>query len=457
MLSLAAAGAIGSVALGLLLRHRTDAALPFPDAATTAFSLVAQWMATRKWLENWLVWIAVDVVYVAMYVVPGAPTRPPACTRRSSSSRCSATASGGCLDEGGRVRPARVVLIGPECTGKTWLAGELATRYGVPWAPEHAREYVERRGAALTYADVDPIGRGQQAGEDAAIARAEAEGAPLVVLDTDLVSTMVYSRHYYGDCPAWIEEAARRRLGDLYLLHHVDVEWVPDGHQREQPERRVELFARFRQSARGARRAGGRCRRVLGRASPAGDRRRRRPSPSGVHWRRGSGGAMEESLRAELVREIQDVLDAEWPRATAEGISTITDRRLQLAAAVLLVSVVRADLESRQDEHRALEQAVARGLDLPEDEAAVVVRCAEEALDRGVRFPVILTRVSRECSIGQKRQLVERMWRIAFSDAELAGHEEYLVRKVAGQLGLTTADLVETKVRAREDFLREDL
>ena len=57
--------------LGLFLRHRTDAALPFPDAATTAFSLVAQWMATRKWLENWLVWIAVDVVYVAMYVSQG--------------------------------------------------------------------------------------------------------------------------------------------------------------------------------------------------------------------------------------------------------------------------------------------------------------------------------------------------------------------------------------------------
>jgi nicotinamide mononucleotide transporter len=71
LLSLTVAGGIGSVALGLLLRHRTDAALPFPDAATTAFSLVAQWMATRKWLESWLFWIAVDVVYVAMYVSQG--------------------------------------------------------------------------------------------------------------------------------------------------------------------------------------------------------------------------------------------------------------------------------------------------------------------------------------------------------------------------------------------------
>jgi nicotinamide mononucleotide transporter len=65
---LLAAGAVATVVVGLLLKHRTDAALPFPDAGTTAFSLVAQWMATRKWLENWLVWIAVDAVYVAMYV-----------------------------------------------------------------------------------------------------------------------------------------------------------------------------------------------------------------------------------------------------------------------------------------------------------------------------------------------------------------------------------------------------
>jgi uncharacterized tellurite resistance protein B-like protein len=166
---------------------------------------------------------------------------------------------------------------------------------------------------------------------------------------------------------------------------------------------------------------------------------------------------MDESLRAELVREIRSLLDSQWPRATGGGAAAITDRRLQLAAAVLMVSVVRADLESRQDEHRVLALALARALDLTDDEAGVVVRAAEDALDLGVRFPPVLERLSRECSLDQKRRLVEALWRIAFADAELAGHEEYLVRKVAGQLGLSTADLVETKVRAREAFLREDL
>ncbi len=147
-------------------------------------------------------------------------------------------------------RPARIALIGPESTGKTWLARALAEHYGVPWAAEHAREYVERHGKALTYADVDPIGHGQKAGEDAAVARAEAAASTLVFLDTDLVSTMVYSRHYYGDCPRWIEEEAARRLADLYLLHHVDVAWVLDGQQRAEPERRVELFERFNRTLR---------------------------------------------------------------------------------------------------------------------------------------------------------------------------------------------------------------
>jgi NadR type nicotinamide-nucleotide adenylyltransferase len=140
----------------------------------------------------------------------------------------------------------RVVLIGPESTGKTRLADELAARYGVPWSPEYAREYVTGREEPLTREDVDAIGRGQKAGEDAVLAQAKRLERPLVFHDTDLVSTWVYSRHYYGDCPAWIEAEARERLADLYLLHHVDVDWVADGLQREQPGRRKELFERFR-------------------------------------------------------------------------------------------------------------------------------------------------------------------------------------------------------------------
>lgn len=61
-------GIVGSLGLGLILARTTDAALPWVDSATSVTSLLAQWMMTRKLLENWLVWIAVDVVYVAMFI-----------------------------------------------------------------------------------------------------------------------------------------------------------------------------------------------------------------------------------------------------------------------------------------------------------------------------------------------------------------------------------------------------
>ena len=68
---LALIAAVGSVVLGTALHRGTDAALPYMDASLSSTSLVAQWMMTRKLLENWLVWIAVDVLYVGMFIFKG--------------------------------------------------------------------------------------------------------------------------------------------------------------------------------------------------------------------------------------------------------------------------------------------------------------------------------------------------------------------------------------------------
>jgi nicotinamide mononucleotide transporter len=66
--ALTALAVVGVAVLGTLFARFTDAALPYVDSATATTSLVAQWMMTRKVLENWAVWIAVDVVYVGMFV-----------------------------------------------------------------------------------------------------------------------------------------------------------------------------------------------------------------------------------------------------------------------------------------------------------------------------------------------------------------------------------------------------
>lgn len=133
----------------------------------------------------------------------------------------------------------RICLTGPECTGKTALARRAERELGLAWVEEYAREYAEQRGNALTADDVEPIARGQMASLD----RAAGE---LLVLDTDLISTVVYARHYYGACPAWIEEEARRRRADLYLLLDTDVAWQPDPARDAGDEAREDLFDAFR-------------------------------------------------------------------------------------------------------------------------------------------------------------------------------------------------------------------
>jgi nicotinamide mononucleotide transporter len=65
---LAVVGALSTVALGTFVSRNTDAALPYMDALTTSTSLVAQWMMTKKLLENWIIWVSVDVVYIGMYI-----------------------------------------------------------------------------------------------------------------------------------------------------------------------------------------------------------------------------------------------------------------------------------------------------------------------------------------------------------------------------------------------------
>ena len=66
-------GVAGTAALILLLRWTTDAVFPFWDALTTAFSLVAQWMMNKKLVENWILWIAVDIIYVPLYFYRSLP------------------------------------------------------------------------------------------------------------------------------------------------------------------------------------------------------------------------------------------------------------------------------------------------------------------------------------------------------------------------------------------------
>ncbi len=133
----------------------------------------------------------------------------------------------------------RVVLLGPESAGKTWLSRELAQTFCVPFVPEYLRIWVDHRGLPVTLSDAHAAARGQIASEFAT----RSLGPRALICDTDLWMNVVYARRYFGTCPDWIEQAACAQLPALTLVLTPEVEWTPDP-QRGLPDEsaRWEIF-----------------------------------------------------------------------------------------------------------------------------------------------------------------------------------------------------------------------
>ena len=125
-----------------------------------------------------------------------------------------------------------LVLTGPESSGKSWLAGEIQARFGGVVVGEYVRHFIDERQRDTCYDDIGAIAHGQLAWEDAARARQPA----LLILDTHLLSNMLWSHCLFGDCPDWLEsELLARRYDQHLLLDPAGVPWVGDG-QRCQPQ-----------------------------------------------------------------------------------------------------------------------------------------------------------------------------------------------------------------------------
>ncbi len=133
----------------------------------------------------------------------------------------------------------RVVLIGAESTGKSTLAAALSDALQIPCTTEYVRDYVARLERPLAAHDLDPIARGQLAEED------RFPRAPVVLHDTNLLSTLLYARHYFQASQPWLEQALAAREYALYLFCQPDIPWVADPGQREGPQVRAQLHAVF--------------------------------------------------------------------------------------------------------------------------------------------------------------------------------------------------------------------
>jgi NadR type nicotinamide-nucleotide adenylyltransferase len=147
----------------------------------------------------------------------------------------------------------KIVVIGPESTGKSTLCEKLAEYYNTLWVPEYAREYLEKNGTEYSYDDLLTIAKGQIKLEEDIICQLSGTGteqfskhitdtSPLIhhhlFIDTDMYVMKVWAEYVFNKCHNWILNQIAVRKYDLYLLCDVDLPWVEDA-LREYPDDKI--------------------------------------------------------------------------------------------------------------------------------------------------------------------------------------------------------------------------
>ena len=142
----------------------------------------------------------------------------------------------------------KIVLFGPESTGKTTLAKKLARYYSSVWVEEYARPYLQDKWnnerKTCEYVDLMPIALGQMALENELVQKAN----KVLFCDTDILETLVYSETYYGGTvDPVLAYWAKKNTYDLYLLCNIDIPWEADD-LRDRPDQREEMFQAFKKA-----------------------------------------------------------------------------------------------------------------------------------------------------------------------------------------------------------------
>jgi HTH-type transcriptional repressor of NAD biosynthesis genes len=139
----------------------------------------------------------------------------------------------------------RIVLFGPESTGKTTLAKQLAAYFNTEWVPEYMRVYLQEKwdnkAEKISKQDLLPIAEGQIAAENSLVKKAN----NFLFCDTNLLELQVYCEYYYdGWSPEEIRKAVENQQYDFYFLTNIDVPWLHDD-LRDRPNDRSAIFRKF--------------------------------------------------------------------------------------------------------------------------------------------------------------------------------------------------------------------
>ena len=139
----------------------------------------------------------------------------------------------------------KIAIVGPESTGKTTLASQLAQALHTVWIPEYAREFLEQLGRPYVREDLIDIAKGQLALENQGLPQAN----KWLICDTNLLVIKIWEEFRYGAQHPDIGERMNLSTFALYILTKTDIPWTADD-QRESPDlaERQELFSLYEQA-----------------------------------------------------------------------------------------------------------------------------------------------------------------------------------------------------------------
>lgn len=137
-------------------------------------------------------------------------------------------------------------------------------------------------------------------------------------------------------------------------------------------------------------------------------------------------------------------------KSSSGNTDNVSEHSLQIATAALLIEMMRADAEISRDEEITITDTIRAKFKLTDAETAELLQLAEERIWKSTGYFEFTSLMNKGLSQEQKIKVIEQLWDVAFADAILDKHEEYMVRKIAGLIHVSHKDFIEAKLRVKK-------
>ena len=154
-----------------------------------------------------------------------------------------------------------------------------------------------------------------------------------------------------------------------------------------------------------------------------------------------------------MLTALKDLLERALPDGASSSDAESREHGIELATALLLVEVARADYEQDYKEDEQVAKLLRGHFELSRDELELLVRQAKEEADHAASLQSFTRELHEKLSLAEKHRIIEMLWRVAFADKHLDKHEDHVVRKIAGLLYISHSDLIRIRNEVRSSVL----